>query len=96
MNFANAWKQYFFSLQGNDKGDQTCSRTAKVMSSERSLEQKLVSLVEDVDSVIFMVDRNKMTTVVHIAPRTLEAQGLAPQKKPPSLLEWDLDQHASF
>ena len=66
MNLTNGWKQYYLSLSGNDQGNQNMESFSLSMSSNQSNGARLNSLMEDVDTVIFIADENKKVAVIHI------------------------------
>ena len=62
---ANDWKQHYLSLPGNEEGNRNQFEYSNSMNSEKSFNERMVALVEDVDTVFLLADEDKKLTIAH-------------------------------
>ena len=62
-------KQYFCFLPGNEDGNRNMCAYFNTLNSNKSPNDRLKSLAEDLDTVILMADENKMISTVHSSPK---------------------------
>ena len=69
VQLANNWKHHYLSLSGNKEGNQNMFAYSKSMNSSRNFNEKMITLVEDVGTVILLADEDKRIAIAH-SPKT--------------------------
>ena len=59
------WKQHFILLAGNKEGNKMMLEFSNAITATKSVREKSLSLVKEVDSVIFISDKNGRPNMVH-------------------------------
>jgi len=64
-SLSTTWKQHFTSLVGDEEGNKKMLEFSNALTASKSQRDRLLSLVEEIDSVVFIADEDGKINIIH-------------------------------